>query len=149
MNRRRLYRCYHDHKIAGVSSGLAEYLDIDVTLIRILFLVSIFFGGLGLLLYIVMALLVPMEPAESAVPAPDANSPEAVIGHRHATGGGTGGTGLGATFLGIVLVLGGGLALLDAMVPAFGDGRFWWPAFILGLGIVIIAMAVQRRQNQS
>ncbi|HEX9550877.1 MAG TPA: PspC domain-containing protein, partial [Candidatus Limnocylindrales bacterium] len=56
VNRRRLYRCDHDRKIAGVASGLAEYLDIDVTLIRILWVVSIFFGGLGLLLYIIMAL---------------------------------------------------------------------------------------------
>ena len=48
MNRRRLYRCYHDRKIAGVASGLAEYLDVDVTLIRILWFGSIFFWSVGI-----------------------------------------------------------------------------------------------------
>lgn len=177
MNRRRLYRCDHDRKIAGVASGLAEYLDIDVTLIRILWVVSIFFGGLGLLLYIIMALVVPMEPDERyASPAPPAgdlgtagdpgtaaSSPAGVapepVGwhqpaparHRHASGigSGSGGSGFGMTFIGIILVLGGSLALLDAVVPAWGDGRFWWPAFVLGLGVILIVMAMQRRQSQS
>ncbi|MEW5992547.1 MAG: PspC domain-containing protein [Chloroflexota bacterium] len=176
MNRRRLYRCYHDRKIAGVSSGLAEYLDIDVTLIRILWIVSIFFGGLGLLLYVIMALVVPMEPDERYATAPAAAPPGATVdpatgealpgtpasveptawhqptpaGHRHESGGErrSGGSGLGLTFLGIVLVLGGSLALLDAVFPAWADGRFWWPAFVLGLGVILIVMAMQRRQSQ-
>ena len=176
MNRRRLYRCYHDRKIAGVASGLAEYLDVDVTLVRILWFVSIFFGGLGLLLYIIMAIVVPMEPDERYASAPAAAVPGAAVdpatgepvpgtvapldqtawhhpapaGHRHEGGGGPGGgrSGLGLTFLGIVLVLGGSLALLETIVPAFGDGRFWWPAFVLGLGVILIVLAMQRRQSQ-
>jgi len=177
VNRRRLYRCYHDRKIAGVSSGLAEYLDIDVTLIRILWIVSIFFGGLGLLLYLIMAIVVPMEPDERYATAPSAMVPGGAIdpataepmsgtaapadstawhqpapaAHRHQSVGGTGGSGgsgLGLTFLGIVLVLGGSLALLDTIVPAFGDGRLWWPAFVLGVGVILIVMAMQRRQSQ-
>jgi len=176
VNRRRLYRCYHDRKIAGVASGLAEYLDVDVTLVRILWFVSIFFGGLGLLLYIIMAIVVPMEPDERYASAPAAAVPGAAVdpatgepvpgtvapldqtawhhpapaGHRHEGGGGPGGggSGLGLTFLGIVLVLGGSLALLETIVPAFGDGRFWWPAFVLGLGVILIVLAMQRRQSQ-
>jgi phage shock protein PspC (stress-responsive transcriptional regulator) len=176
VNRRRFYRCYHDRKIAGVSSGLAEYLDIDVTLIRILWIVSIFFGGLGLLLYLIMAIVVPMEPDERYAAAPDATAPGGAVdaggaeptpgsaapeaastawhqpapaAHRHQSGGGrSGGSGLGLTFLGIVLVLGGSLALLDVVVPAWGDGRFWWPTFVLGLGVILIVMATQRRQKQ-
>jgi len=173
VNRRRLYRCNHDRKVAGVASGLAEYLDIDVSLIRILWIVSIFFGGLGLLLYIVMALVVPMEPYAGYQPgmvgepvpgAVDPTTGEAVpgqatpaadwhgnvpAGHRHTSGGvGGGGSGLGLTFLGIVLVLGGSLALLDGVLPGWADGRFLWPAFILGLGVLLIATAMQRRQSQ-
>ncbi|MCI0582946.1 MAG: PspC domain-containing protein [Chloroflexi bacterium] len=175
MNRRRLYRCNHDRKVAGVASGLAEYLDIDVSLIRILWIVSIFFGGLGLLLYIVMALVVPMEPyagyqpgmvgepvpgstdpatgeTVAAQPAPAADwHGAAPAGHRHVSGGGPGGGGgggLGLTFLGIVLVLGGSLALIDTVLPGWADGRFVWPAFILGLGVLLIATAMQRRQSQ-
>ena len=59
---RRLYRCRHDKILAGVASGVAEYFDLDPSLVRILFLVSTFFGGLGFLLYIAMAIIVPLEP---------------------------------------------------------------------------------------
>src|SRR6478736_2453047 len=49
---RRLYRCSHDRRIAGVAAGLAEYFDLDPTLMRVLWFVSIFFtGGLAILLY--------------------------------------------------------------------------------------------------
>ena len=61
---RRLYRCRHDKRIAGVASGLAEYFDLDTSLVRVLWVVSIFFGGLGLLLYVAMAIIVPLEPEE-------------------------------------------------------------------------------------
>jgi phage shock protein PspC (stress-responsive transcriptional regulator) len=67
---RRLYRCTHDRKIAGVASGLAEYFELDPTLVRILWFVSIFFGGLGLLLYIGLAIIVPNEPFVAAPVGP-------------------------------------------------------------------------------
>ena len=60
---RRLYRCRDNGCLAGVAGGMAEYFDLDPTLVRMLWFVSIFFGGLGLLLYIGMAIIVPLEPA--------------------------------------------------------------------------------------
>ena len=62
MNRRSLYRCRHDRQIAGVAAGVAEFFDLDPTLVRLVWFLSIFFGGFGLLLYIVMAIIVPNEP---------------------------------------------------------------------------------------
>ena len=60
---RRLYRCRHDRRLAGVSSGLAEFFDLDPTLVRLLWFLSIFFtGGLSILLYIGLAFIVPDEP---------------------------------------------------------------------------------------
>ena len=64
---RRLYRCRHDHRIAGVASGIAEYFDADPTLVRILWVLSIFVGGFGLLLYIAMAIIVPLEPEQGFI----------------------------------------------------------------------------------
>ena len=60
---RRLYRCRHDRRLAGVAGGVAEFFDLDPTLVRILFFLSIFLGGMGLFLYIGMAIIVPLEPA--------------------------------------------------------------------------------------
>jgi phage shock protein C len=59
---KRLYRSREDRMIAGVCAGLAEYLGIDPTVVRLLFALTFFFAGGGLLVYIVMALIVPEEP---------------------------------------------------------------------------------------
>lgn len=67
MNTRRIYRSRRDRRLAGVAGGIGEYLEIDPTVVRILWVLSIFFGGLGVFLYIAMAFIVPLEP----LPAPD------------------------------------------------------------------------------
>jgi len=59
---RRLYRSRTDRQLAGVAGGIAQYLDVDPTVVRILWILSIFFGGFGILLYIIMAFIVPLEP---------------------------------------------------------------------------------------
>ena len=157
---RRLYRCRHDRKVSGVAGGVAEYFDADPSLVRVLWILSIFFGGLGLFLYIAMAIVVPLEPAEgvaaagaqatdstgeASVPSPTGwhSTPAA---HRHATRG----TGRATTLFGIVLILFGALALVDAFLPAWADsGRFLWPAFIVGIGALLVASAVRREPTQS
>jgi phage shock protein C len=48
-----------DKKLFGVCGGLGNYFDIDPTVIRIAFLVSFFFFGTGLLLYIILAIAIP------------------------------------------------------------------------------------------
>ena len=57
--KKRLYRDTDDAIIAGVASGLARYFDVDPVVVRIIFFVSIFFNGLGLLAYIILWLVVP------------------------------------------------------------------------------------------
>ncbi|MDA3861561.1 MAG: PspC domain-containing protein [Melioribacteraceae bacterium] len=47
--------------LGGVAAGLAEYLSIDTLVVRILFVVSAFFNGIGLLLYLVMWIVIPEE----------------------------------------------------------------------------------------
>ena len=59
---RRLYRSRKNRKIAGVSAGLAEYLSVDPTVIRVLFIVLAVMGGAGGLIYLAMWLVVPEEP---------------------------------------------------------------------------------------
>ncbi len=56
-----LVRSSRDKKISGVCGGLANYLNIDSTLIRIAFVLFTFVGGFGLLLYIIAILLMPMD----------------------------------------------------------------------------------------
>jgi phage shock protein C len=56
---RKLYRSQNQRMLAGVCGGLAEYFNVDATLIRVLFLVLAVFGGTGLVIYVVMWLIVP------------------------------------------------------------------------------------------
>lgn len=59
---RRLYRLAYDKKWAGVCAGLAKYLDVDVTLIRVLVVLAFFCtGGLVLLAYIVAIFIMPVD----------------------------------------------------------------------------------------
>ena len=51
---RKLYRSRSNRQVAGVCGGLAEYFNLDATLIRILFVVLAVLGGSGLLLYVAM-----------------------------------------------------------------------------------------------
>jgi phage shock protein C len=46
-------------KILGVCAGLADYLDVDVTVIRIAFVFSVLFAGFGIIPYIILALVMP------------------------------------------------------------------------------------------
>lgn len=48
-----------EKKIFGVCSGLANYFDTDATIVRLLFVVAFFGFGMGLLIYVVMALIMP------------------------------------------------------------------------------------------
>lgn len=56
-----LYRSSRDQMIGGVAQGLAQYLNIDVTLVRILFIVLVLVGGGGMILYIVMWIVLPED----------------------------------------------------------------------------------------
>jgi phage shock protein C len=59
---RRLYRLAYDKKWAGVCAGLAKYMDVDVTLVRILVVAAFFCsGGLVLLAYIVACFIMPVD----------------------------------------------------------------------------------------
>jgi phage shock protein PspC (stress-responsive transcriptional regulator) len=98
---RRLLRSRSDRMIAGVAGGLGRYFGIDPVIFRIGFAVSVFFGGLGLLAYIALAIFVPTGEGEEVDPAPYQRS----------------------RLLGVIL----GVALVLAVIPAIGFG-FWWGA---------------------
>lgn len=59
---RRLYRSRRDRMIAGVCGGLAEYFNIDPTIVRIIAVVALLAGMGGFLAYIIMWIVVPEEP---------------------------------------------------------------------------------------
>ena len=59
---RKLMRSSTDKKIGGVCAGVGNYLDLDVTLVRVLWVLAFLCGGTGLLLYVILWIVLPVEP---------------------------------------------------------------------------------------
>lgn len=59
---KKLYRSRENRMVAGVCGGLAEYFNVDPTIVRLIFVAISLLGGPGLILYIIMAIVVPEEP---------------------------------------------------------------------------------------
>lgn len=112
----RLRRSVTDRKIAGVAGGLGRHLDIDPTILRVVFVVLCFFGGAGFILYGAAWLLVPEEgKAEGNISA----SPST----RNA-----------------MLIVAGVLAALLLMGDAWGGFGFPWPLAVVALIIFAVLM---------
>jgi phage shock protein PspC (stress-responsive transcriptional regulator) len=113
---RRLLRSANERMLWGVAGGLGEYLRVDPTLVRLGFAVAAFFGGLGILAYLVMAVVVPQDDG-SGNPASGRRPPTAAI---------------------VLLVL---VALVALPGPFWGWGHGWWWGFAgpLWIGVLILA----------
>jgi phage shock protein PspC (stress-responsive transcriptional regulator) len=134
--------------IGGVAGGLGDYLDIDPVLIRIAFVVAIFFGGVGFLAYIIAWIIIPEQPREStmstpidpqqstAPPQPQPPQPQTPP-QRH---------GRGSIVGGLVLLVIGFLFLAENFLPDFHFGD-WWPLILVAIGVGMLYRAV--RSNQS
>ena len=59
---KRLYRPRVNRSIAGVCSGIADYFDLDVTLIRLVTFLMIFLGSLSIWIYVILWIVIPEEP---------------------------------------------------------------------------------------
>ncbi|HEX6857424.1 MAG TPA: PspC domain-containing protein [Streptosporangiaceae bacterium] len=67
--RQELRRSADDRMLAGVAGGLARYLDVDATLVRIAFVVLTVVGGAGIPLYLASWLLIPEDGASQSIAA--------------------------------------------------------------------------------
>jgi len=119
---KRLLRSRDDRFIAGVAAGLANYLSIDPTLVRIAFVLSLAFGGIGLFAYLAMLVLMPLEgPADEPLPPISDRRRILVIG--------------GAVAIGIALIIAAGTGGFGRWMSGFGPGPvfgilFWSAAII-------------------
>ena len=68
--KKRLYRSTTDKKLLGVCAGIAEYFDVDPTIVRLLWaVVALFSFGTGLIAYIVAAFVLPDKPSIVDIPS--------------------------------------------------------------------------------
>jgi len=59
---KRIYRSRDERVIWGVCGGIAKYFDLDPTLIRIIAVLTLFFALTGILIYIILTIIIPLEP---------------------------------------------------------------------------------------
>jgi phage shock protein PspC (stress-responsive transcriptional regulator) len=67
MGQKRIARSRTERMLGGVCGGLAEYFDVDPTMVRLAFAVATMFSGMGCLVYLAMWLIVPEASAEKPV----------------------------------------------------------------------------------
>ncbi len=60
---KKLYRSNNHRIIAGVCGGIAEYFNIDPTIVRLIFIIVSLLGGSGILAYLIAALIIPEQKA--------------------------------------------------------------------------------------
>ena len=60
--KKRLYKDHSNKKLCGVCSGIANYFDIDPTIVRLALVLFCLLGGSGILAYIICAIVIPDEP---------------------------------------------------------------------------------------
>ena len=65
---KRLYRSRTNRMIWGVCGGLGEYFNIDPTIVRLIAVLTVFLSGFGIIAYIVLAVVVPLESTTSSQP---------------------------------------------------------------------------------
>lgn len=63
METKRIFRSKRDRILGGVCGGLGKYFSIDPVLVRVLWAVSFFLGGVGFLCYLIAWIIIPEDPA--------------------------------------------------------------------------------------
>jgi len=67
---KKLMRSSRDKKLGGVCAGLADYFDLDPTIVRVVWLLAFLCAGAGGLVYIVLWIVLPLAPATEAISVP-------------------------------------------------------------------------------
>lgn len=134
MEQKRLYLS-DDKKIGGVCGGIAEYFNIDPTIVRLLWILLTLANGVGILLYLIALFVIPESPY-SGEP-----KPEVIIERVRDTFSGHHGQNSAARSFGIVLIIIGAAILLAKFIPFIS-----WTVFVslalIGVGLFLI---LQRR----
>jgi phage shock protein C len=167
-----LYRSPNDRVFAGVAGGMAETYGLDPALVRVGWaLLTVASGGIFLVVYVVMALVVPLRPHTANLwatagggtssgpgmpgwgqqtsppgPEPTGYAPTGWSGNR--AGHNERGTNVGPIVIGLILIIVGGFFLARQFIPALDFGLIWPVVAIVG-GLLLIAAAFVRQRPGS
>lgn len=145
---KKLYRNEHRKVIAGVCAGLADYFNVDVIIVRLLFVLTLIYHGGGTLAYIVLWIVMPRSNAlDNPVvdyTVPDGNRPFQAAGNRKNNKN-------LAQIGGSVLILLGVFFLLDQfdIIPYWFNFEQFWPVILVVIGIGLIFRSQNKTAGQA
>ena len=140
-----LYRSRTDRMLAGVAGGMADWLNLDPSVVRLVWALLVLAGGIGLLLYIVAAIVIPEAPiGYRASPGGTGTVPVASPSEPQAARRGSGG---GAMLFGGILVAIGAWLLFDRYVDIDIDTSWFVPGALILLGLALLVGAIGRPRS--
>ena len=149
MNEKKLYRDDRNATIGGVCKGLADYFDIDVTIVRALFLLALVLKGGGVLIYIVLVIVMPKKPWGFGTPGvdytmPPQGQPADPFVYQPAPRRKSN----FSLVAGLVLIVLGGILLLDEydVIPDW-DFEHLWPVPLVAIGIMLVLTSAKNKTS--
>jgi phage shock protein PspC (stress-responsive transcriptional regulator) len=147
---KKLQRNEQDQRIAGVCSGLADFFDIDVTWVRIAFVVALV-AGPGVLAYIILWIAVPKKPyipnfgqfnADNTVNSGPMNTSQAFDNPKKKDRGNL------RLIAGVLFIIFGLIFLMDELdlIPDWMDIENLWPLILVGMGLYILSAGVNNNK---
>ena len=148
--RDRLVRVHQGRMIGGVATGLAQNLNIDVTLVRLAFVALAFLKGLGILIYLVLWIIMPDEEMNEGDPGDSLRANvEDIAGQAQRAGQrvgeslrGNGGNrqvqvlvGVGLMGLGVLFMA----QQIGLLAIVGGLSGFLWPVVLIAIGVALMA----------
>lgn len=157
MEQSRLYRSYKNSVIGGVCGGIGDYLNTDPILFRVLFAVAFLVGGSGLLVYIILWIIIPIEPipnisqGDTSDKSTKSNSMEEEnidieIEPNNMEEQKKSQKNDGNLWGGLILITLGAIFLIDRFVPRIDFGDLW-PLILIVVGVILISKNYQHTKN--
>jgi phage shock protein PspC (stress-responsive transcriptional regulator) len=167
MSQTRLYRSVQGRVIGGVAGGLADFFGMDPTIVRLIFVLLVIFGGSGVLLYVVLWIILPERniystfnqfttPPPSAAPGDASGIGETFEGFNQektyyaANEPITSATEVqqrkkieGSLIGGVILIVIGSLFLIEKFIPRINFGDLW-PVVLIAIGLILIFGSIPR-----
>lgn len=145
-NNKRLERSRTNRVIAGVCAGLADYFNIDIALMRVLFVVAFICGSFGFWMYVILWIVVPEEnilgQGSSSTKATDDTidiTPKETKEEKK--------TGNGALIAGLILIFVGLVALADNFLYMAWVWKLW-PMILIIIGAVILVNSLKNEKHE-
>lgn len=147
MEQSRLYRSQKNTVIGGVCGGLGEYLNTDPILFRVLFAVAFLVGGTGLLAYIILWIVIPIEEIQKINSTNNTKMEEdnknSEIHQESMEQQKKQQKNDGNLWGGLILITLGAIFLIDRFVPRIDFGDLW-PLILIVVGVILISKNYQQ-----